>query len=222
MHSAVASPCEIFTALTQPSGSVSPVVPPRNCPSSSTWVMLPSCQPDGMVFAQLGHEKGSGAIEQIHPCLSFKHLGYKRATSQTCLFLNWIHEWHSTLLLPAEFSAVCTSCCSLNCCSQPGTEIPTQVVQPRACLWDMSLSLHGLDFPLPPVLFVLLHAVLTKKAESGVAPAADFRLRTAHWQIVLSLTELFCVLLCSISYQLFLVLLLSGCYRDLSIRDNVN
>lgn len=110
------------------------------------------------------------------------------------LVRRWVESMND-LLLQAEFSAVSTSCSSLNCCSQPGMEMPRQ--QPSACLWDRSLSLHDFDFPLPPVQHLLLHAAVTKKAESGIALAADFRPNTAHWQMVQSLTELVCVLLCS-------------------------
>lgn len=86
MHSAVASPCERFTALTQSSGCVSPVVPHWNRPSSSTWVMLPSCQADGMVLLSLAMRRDQVLLNRFIPCLSCKHLGYKRATTRTWLF----------------------------------------------------------------------------------------------------------------------------------------
>lgn len=209
MHSAVASPCEIFTALTQSSGCVSPFVPHWNCHSSSSWMMLPSCQLDGMFLPSFAIRRDQVLLNIFHP-LSQLHVFRVQesnhpdlslpcipATRCACWKVSWIREWHLTLLLPAEFSAVSTSCCSLSCCSQAGTEMPRQTVQPSARLWDMSLSLHDFDSPLPPVWDLLLHAAVTKKAESGIALAADFRLKTGHWQMVLGLTELVCVLLCS-------------------------
>lgn len=63
MHSAVASPCEILTALTQPPGWVSLLK--LSLSNNLGDVSFLPARRDG--FAQLGHEKGSGAVEQIHP-----------------------------------------------------------------------------------------------------------------------------------------------------------
>lgn len=86
MHSAVASPCEIFTALTQSSGCVSPVVPHWNRHSSSSWMMLPSCQLDGMFLPSFAMRRDQVLLNIFIPCLSCTYLGYKRATTQTSLF----------------------------------------------------------------------------------------------------------------------------------------
>lgn len=81
MHSAVASPHEILTALTQPSGWVSPL----KLSLFNSLVMFPSCQPDGMVLPSLAMRRDQVLLNRFIPCLSCKNLGYKTATTQTCL-----------------------------------------------------------------------------------------------------------------------------------------
>lgn len=139
---------------------VSPVVPHWNCPSSSTWMMFPSCQPDGKFLPSLAMRRDQMLLNRFIPCLSCKHLGYKRASTQTCLFpasrlpAVLVRRWAESmndLLLPAEFSAVCTSCSSLNCCSSFSLALkcPDRWCNPE--LTYGTLSLHDFDFPLPLV-----------------------------------------------------------------------
>lgn len=63
-----------------------PSSPPLKLSSSSTWMMLPSCQPGRMALPSLAMRRGQVLLNRFIPCLSYKHLGYKRATTQTCSF----------------------------------------------------------------------------------------------------------------------------------------
>lgn len=47
--------------------------------------MFPSCQPEGMVLPSLAMRRDQVMLNRFIPCLSCKNLGYKTATTQTCL-----------------------------------------------------------------------------------------------------------------------------------------
>lgn len=218
MHSVVASPCERFPALCQSSGHVSPVVSHWNCPSSSTWLLLPSSwKPDVMLLRSIAIRGDLSAVEWIHP---LTQLQASRSTREqapgslsslhpsylcVCQKVRWINVIHKTILFSAEFSAVNIYWRCLK--ERLALLLPSLALErPDRGATQSSLVRH--DFELVWLwLSAASRAIPSpscccyQKAESGIALAADFRLITARWQMVQVIESSFMFCFAQLCYQ---------------------